>query len=428
MSPTIDVSPGIGSERLSRLTIRLVLLSALVMIVDGYDLSVVAYAGPYLAPVFHLDTITLGRLFSSGVAGTLLGSLTFGHAADRIGRRSCIVVATASFGVLTLAQAFPQNYGQLMVLRFIDGVALGGAIPLVWANSTEFVPKRYRATIVTLIMLGYGLGVGVSGPLSVALIPRFGWSSVFWAGGALGVLATFLLYLALPESPRFLEMRRQQPQRVPGYSITPLFKGELRKITPLLWIAYIASSMSTYYLTFWGPRVYEGLGYARSSAAWLMSMNSLAGAIGAVTLMRFTDRVGVISVAVFPGLAVPLLIVAGYAHVGQMELAFLVALLTVFLGGGHYGITSTVGTFYPTAYRATGTGWAASMAKLGSIAGPWIGGYVLSSTLPLQRTFAVMAICPAVMSVCLCAISLAQRDAMRRTSGPLAIPAWHSSL
>jgi MFS transporter, AAHS family, 4-hydroxybenzoate transporter len=231
------------------------------------------------------------------------------------------------------------------------------------------------------------------------------------------------LYFALPESPRFVAMRRQQPQRAHGYSITPLFAGELRKITPLLWIAYIASSMSTYYLTFWGPQVYEGLGYARSSAAWLMSMNSIAAAIGAVTLMRFTDRVGVISVAVFPGLAVPLLIVAGYAHIGQMELALLVALLNVFLGGSHYGITSTVGTFYPTAHRATGSGWAASMAKLGSIAGPWIGGYVLSSTLPLQRTFAVMAICPAVMSVCLCAISLAQRDAMRRTSDSLAVPA-----
>jgi AAHS family 4-hydroxybenzoate transporter-like MFS transporter len=144
--------------------------------------------------------------------------------------------------------------------------------------------------------------------------------------------------------------------------------------------------------------------------------------------MRFTDRFGVISVALFPGLAVPMLIVAGYAHVGQMELACLVALLNVFLGGTHYGITSTVGTFYPTAYRATGTGWAGSMAKLGSIAGPWIGGYVLASTLPLQRTFAVMALCPAVVSVCICAISLAQRDAMRRTSDPLALAASASSL
>jgi len=425
---SIDVSQPIESQQPRGVMVRLVLLSALVMVVDGYDLTVVAYAGPYLGPVFHLDTIMLGRLFSAGVAGTLLGSLTFGHAADRFGRRSCILFATACFGVLTLAQAAARNYEQLMALRFIDGIALGGAVPLVWANSTEFVPKRYRATIVTLIMLGYGLGVGVSGPLSVVLIPRFGWSSVFWAGGALGLLATLLLYLALPESPRFLALRRQQPQRVCGYSLTPLFKAELRTITPLLWIAYIASSMSTYYLTFWGPRVYEGLGYARSSAAWLMSMNSIAGAIGALTLMRFTDRFGVISVAVFPGLAVPMLIVAGYAHVGQMELACLVALLNVFLGGSHYGITSTVGTFYPTAYRATGTGWAGSMAKLGSIAGPWIGGYVLASTLPLQRTFAVMALCPAVVSVCICAISLAQRDAMRRTSDSLALPAWPSSL
>ena len=409
-------------------TIRLVLLSALVMFIDGYDLTVVSYVGPYFPPAFHLDTILLGNVFVSGVVGILLGSLTFGHAADRICRRSCLLFATVCFGVLTLAQAAARNYEQLMVLRFANGVALGGAVPLMWAHSTEFVPKQFRATIVTLIMLGYGLGAGLSGPLSVALLPRFGWTSVFWAGGALGLLAALLLYFALPESPRFLALRRQHPQRVHSYSIGPLFKGELRKITPLLWIAYIASSMSTYYLTLWGPRVYEGLGYARSSAAWLMSMSSVAAAIGAVTLMRFTDRVGVISVAVFPGLAVPLLIIAGYAHIGQMGLALLVALFNVFLGGSHYGVTSTVGTFYPTAYRATGTGWAASMAKLGSIAGPWIGAHVLSSTLPLQRTFAVMAICPAVLSVCYCAISLAQRDAMRRTGDSLALPGWPSRL
>jgi AAHS family 4-hydroxybenzoate transporter-like MFS transporter len=428
MSNPIDDPQAIQSQGPGWFTIRLVLLSALVTFIDGYDLNVVAYAAPYFAPVFHLDKIMVGHVFSSGILGTLLGGLTFGPAADRIGRRSCILFATVSFGVLTLALAAARNYEQLMLLRFINGVALGGAIPLVWAYGTEFVPKRYRATVVTLIMLGYGLGVGVSGPLSVALIPRFGWSSVFWAGGALGLLVTLLLYRALPESARFLALRGQQPERVQRYSIKPLFTGELRTITPLLWIAYIASSMSTFFLTFWGPQVYEGLGYARSSAAWLMSMNAIAAGIGAVTLMRFTDRVGVISVAVFPGLAVPLLIIAGYAHIGQVELAFLVALLNVFLGGSHYGITSTVGTFYPTAYRATGAGWAASMAKLGSIAGPWIGGYVLSSTLPLQRTFAVMAICPAVLSVCLCAISLAQRDAMRRTSGSLALPAWASRL
>jgi AAHS family 4-hydroxybenzoate transporter-like MFS transporter len=196
--------------------------------------------------------------------------------------------------------------------------------------------------------------------------------------------------------------------------IRNLFRGELKWITPLLWLAFIASSMTTYFFTLWGPTVYESLGFSRAASAWITSSNSVAGATGGLLLMRFTDRLGPVSVASFPAMAVPLLLLVGFGSMSVTSFVPLVFVLSIFLNGGHYGITSITGLPYPTAYRGLGTGWAASMAKIGSVAGPWIGGYILSSSLPPQQIFAVMAVCPAVLCLSVLTIGSIQRTARLR--------------
>jgi AAHS family 4-hydroxybenzoate transporter-like MFS transporter len=441
----IDIASIIESRTLGWYAVRLVLVSWLVTFFDGFDMNVIGFAAPYLAPAFHLDKIQLGNVFSAGIAGTLVGGFLFGPLGDRIGRRAAIIGATAVFGVLTLSLLLATNYVEFMALRFLDGIALGGAIPLTWALGTEYVPKKYRATAVTLIMLGYGFGVTAAGPLSVLLIPRFGWLSVFAFGGIASLVATVILAAALPESLRFLATTGRRPDRlaralrriapdrdIPDGArfvlsdeqrederprgVAVLFEGRLRYITPLLWGGYIASSMTTFFLTSWGPLVYEGLGFSRDAAAWVTSSNALAGSTGGLLLMRFTDRLGVTSVAVYPAIAVPLLLIVGFSHVSQAAFIALMVLLSVFLSGSHFGVTSITGLFYPTSHRALGTGWASSMAKIGSIAGPLIGGWILSSSLPLQQTFAVMAICPAAFCLCMLGIGSIQRRSRRETA------------
>jgi AAHS family 4-hydroxybenzoate transporter-like MFS transporter len=142
------------------------------------------------------------------------------------------------------------------------------------------------------------------------------------------------------------------------------------------------------------------MGLDRSTAAWMVSLNSLAGAIGGVALMRFTDRLGVISIAVMPAIAVPSLLVIGLAPMPPMGAVVLLALLYVFIGGSHYGIISIAGTFYPTAHRALGAGWMSGIGKLGSILAPLLGGVLLSSHMPVQRVFAVLAIFPGIFALC----------------------------
>ncbi len=119
----------------------------------------------------------LTHVFSAGIAGALFGGFLFGFMGDRIGRRPTILAATVSFGALTLLLSQADGYWGFIVLRFLNGLALGGALPLIWALSIEYVATRYRATIVTLIMLGYG--AGASRPPA-----RSPWRSLLSSAGA----------------------------------------------------------------------------------------------------------------------------------------------------------------------------------------------------------------------------------------------------
>jgi AAHS family 4-hydroxybenzoate transporter-like MFS transporter len=377
-------------------------------------------------------------VFTSGLVGTLFGSFLFGFLGDRLGRRPTIILSTTLFGALTLALATANSYWEFVVLRFLAGLALGGTLPLLWALSVEYVATRYRATVVTLIMLGYGIGVSTAGPISVKLSPIFGWQSVFVFGGVASLIAAFLLYRALPESLRFLATRANDTERMarivkqlapdrtdldgatfvmsgfettkrPWWDVRALFAGPLRTITPLLWVGYAASSMTSFFFTTWGPLVFEALGFDRATAAYAISLNSIAGALGGVALMRFTDRIGAISVAVMPALAVPFLLYIGFVQVPHAAFISIMAMLMIFLGGSHYGIISISGTFYPTSHRALGTGWLSAAGKIGSISAPIMGAAVLSSHIPVQRTFAILAIAPAIFAIAIFAIGVLER-------------------
>jgi AAHS family 4-hydroxybenzoate transporter-like MFS transporter len=432
--PAVDVCQIIETQPLNSFVIRLVVISWLVTFFDGFDLNVIAFAAPYLKSAYALDQTALGAVFASGSAGALLGGLLFGFIGDRIGRRRAIVIAVGLFGVFTLLLAACDRTSEFLVMRFIGGIALGGTLPLIWALSVEYVPTRYRATVVTLIMLGYGLGVSVAGPLSIALIPHYGWQSVFIAGGIASLVAALLVWHKLPESLRFLAVRGADPERIArivrrlvpdrrfessqlviapapvqsSAGAVTLFDGPLRFITPLLWLAFAASSITMYFFVTWGPIVFEQMGLSRSGAAWSSALNAVVGSIGAISLMRFTDRLGPASLAVMPLLSIPLLLLIGVVHVTPGTFMAMMALIYLLLGGSHYGIQSILGIYYPTAERARGAGWAASIGKVGSVAAPLLGSLLLAPHIS-RSPFVVLAFFPALFAVAVFVLGMIAR-------------------
>ncbi|HEY5209548.1 MAG TPA: MFS transporter [Stellaceae bacterium] len=444
----VDVSDIVEKQKLSGFLLGLVVISWIITFFDGFDMISIGFIARPIMTQFKLTPIEMGNVFSIGLVGTLIGGFGLGWIADRVGRRPAVVWATFAFGVLTILLAFANSYSHLLILRLIDGIAIGGMLPVAWALNIEYAPKRYRATIVTVIMIGYSFGAAAGGPVANWLLPIYGWPAVFMFGGVLSIVASIALLFMLPESVRFLTTKGRDPARIASIvrRIAPnrqipanarfvladegtktsdfkpavLFRGELKWITPMLWIAYIFSSMTAFFLANWGPIVVMSLGFSREAANWSGTANSIGGALGGLLLMRFTDNRGAIAITIMPLVAIPVLLWIGFgATASTMVLGlalffYLSFVATLFLIGGHFGLHSIAGIFYPSAYRGNGAGWATSVAKIGSIAGPWIGGYILQSSLPRKEIFAVMAICPAVFVICIFVVGTIHSRIMRR--------------
>jgi AAHS family 4-hydroxybenzoate transporter-like MFS transporter len=442
---TIDVSAVIERQKLNGFLVRLVVVSWIITFFDGFDQNVISFAAPTIAPMYHLTRPMMGNVFAIGLVGTMIGGFLFGWIGDRFGRRPAVIVATLLFAIMTLDFALVGSYGGFLAMRLAVGIGTGGMLPLSWALNIEYAPKRWRSSIVTVVMLGYSAGISLGGPIAVWLIPRFGWQSVFLFGGFLSLLAAIALIAQLPESIRFMVaaqkdgkaiadiLRRIAPDRVIPHSarfamsdedriakhFSPrlLFGGALRWITPMLWVAYIFSSMAVFFLATWTPLVFEALSYSRPEAAAAGSITAIAGALGGLALMRFTDTFGAIAVAAMPALAIPLLLLGGFADVGHGGFMVLIGLIAFALIGGHFGLHSIAGIFYPSAWRGNGAGWATSVAKVGSIAGPLLGGLILATSLPVRHIFALMAVCPAMVLLCMLVVGRLHSRMLREGRG-----------
>jgi MFS transporter, AAHS family, 4-hydroxybenzoate transporter len=444
----IDVVPLIENQKIGRFWAALFTVAWLVTFLDGFDLQIISFAGRYLKEDFALSNTQLGTLGTVGVVGTLVGGIGMAYFGDRFGRKPSIAVSVAGFGIFMVLFAFAADYTQLMVLRLITGLFIGGALPLVWALVSEFAPVRLRSTSVVIVMVGYSLGSASGGPVSNLLIPRFGWESVFITGGVASLVVLVPVLLYLPESIKFLAqrdiaqhrivpiLRRVSPdvelpadarfvvgtQAVDRTRFTPasLFRGgKLALITPLIWVSYFCSATVVFHLTFWSPILNERIGFSVSAAAMLAAGTSVAGALGQVLISRFIDRRGAGTIAYMPLLAVPCLLVIGFAPLGPVGYIFVLLLANIFIIGGHGAVISISSIFYRPAIRASGGGWATSVSNLGAMLGPFLAGVLLDGGLDARGTFYVFAIFPVVMVVLLVWLGRVQRGLPAGTDGSL---------
>jgi AAHS family 4-hydroxybenzoate transporter-like MFS transporter len=434
---TIDVGEFINGRKLTRFNVILVVVSWLITVFDGFDQMTISYTMPYMRDALHLSKTMQGNVFSTGNLGMMAGGFVFAFLGDRLGRRPTVIAAACSFAVLTFITGFVQDYYQLLALRFLDGFAIGGMLPLAWALNIEFVPKRMRATVVSLVMLGYSIGTSVAAPITNALAPNYGWQAVFFAGGAGTLVCAALLFLFLPESIRFLSAKGQRPDLIAkilnrmspalnakaddtfvvadeslqrtNFKPTQLFSGWLKWLTIFLWVGYTLSSLAIYFDANWGPTVIEEIGFPRAQAGNLIGLSTILGAGLGLCLMRFTDRLGPFVIALYPLLAIPTLLYIGLGNPSHEVLPILLVVGPTLISGGHFGILSIAGVFYPSVIRANGAGWATSIAKIGAIVGPLIAGYLLAQGVMPIHLFALVALCPMILAACAIGIGLVVR-------------------
>jgi AAHS family 4-hydroxybenzoate transporter-like MFS transporter len=413
---TIDVGAVIESQRLGWFHLSLLLSTCMVMFMEGYDMQVLSYAAPAIIKAWNLTNAYFGPVFGLGLFGNLLGGTLLGHLADRLGRKKVIVGGAISFGLLTLAAAYATSLQALLVLRFLAGIGIGASIPAAIALAVEYAPAHLRARTISLLYLGYTLGGTLGGFAAARLIPRFGWPVVFQIGGIGPILIAAVVAFTLPESVRFLTLRRERPEEVravlsrlspdsrigeatdfiveershQGIPVKHLFANGRAAVTILLWIAFICSLLGHYFLTSWLPTILAGaavpLTYAIISAALLQG----GGGIGGLVLCWLSDEKSILFIALAFCLVSPLIILLPQLKGNPLLiLAFFIGFLLV---GGQIGLNAIAGTFYPTDIRATGIGWALGVGRVGSILGPVIGGLLISARLPTQSLFIYTAV------------------------------------
>src|ERR1700737_1037141 len=421
----VDVAAFIEQQPVGRFQIGLLLTCAAVLFLDGFDTQAIGYVAPALAKEWGLTKGALGPVFSAGLFGLMIGALVFGPLADRIGRKKIIVFSTLAFGIGSLATAFVQDVNSLLAIRFLTGLGLGGAKPNAIAMTSEFNPRRRRATMVMIMFCGFSVGAALGGLLAAALIPQFGWRSVFVVGGIAPLLLVPILALRLPESVRFLALTGRANERVaellgfispkaafapatqfvvhePGLAGIPvlhLFKSGRTPATLLLWVGFFMSLLALYFLSNWLPTVLNDLGASVSSAAAIGSMLQVGGVVGTFALGSVIDRFSFRALALVYFIAV-----FAVGAIGQLGHSIVFVTMAIFAAGfcmvgGQIAANALAATFYPTSIRATGVGWALGIGRVGSIIRPLVRGDVLAvkwSTTSVFVAAAVAALCAAL--------------------------------
>jgi len=364
-----------------------------------------------------------GFMVSSALFGMMFGAISLGTMADRIGRRRTIAICIGLFSVFTAAAGFTRDPLAFGVVRFLAGLGIGGVMPNVVAQMTEYAPKRMRSTLVTLMFSGYAVGGIVASLLGKGLIETYGWPSVFFAAG-LPVILIPLILKSLPESMPFLLARgRHDDLKRIAASLDPacrpaaadrfvvpaedtadsapirhLFQDGRGFSTVMFWIAFFMCLFMVYALSSWLAKLMAGAGYSLGSALTFVLVLNVGAVIGAVGGGWLADRFHIKRVlAAMYALAAVSITLLGF-QLPTPVLFVVVALAGASTIGTQIVANAYTGQFYPMAVRATGLGWALGIGRSGAILAPIVIGVLVGMNLPLQMNFLAIAI-PAVIGM-----------------------------
>jgi MFS transporter, putative metabolite:H+ symporter len=369
---------------------------------DAFDIQTLSYAMPVLVGQWHLAPAAVGTAISIGFVGQMFGAILFGWIAERWGRVPSIMATIVLFSLMSFACAFAWNLDSMLVLRFIQGWGLGGAIPVLATYMNEFANSRRRGRFVLSYQCAFAIGLPVTAWTGAWVVPHFGWQWMFVIGAVPGLLVLPLARL-LPESPRWLvnrgrveEADRQLtrverfisangarplppvPENLPRVPrndtrVGDLFRGIYLKRTLTVWTIWFCTYVITYGFLTWLPTIWRTV-YHMSVAGALhyQAIFALIQAPGFLLTISLIDSIGRRKMFML-GLGVGTVLLWSLAAVADpAPMTMMLALVFTQMSVGFLALSLSTYTaeLYPTELRALGNGLGNAWLRLGGTAGP----------------------------------------------------------
>ncbi|MCM2294486.1 3-(3-hydroxy-phenyl)propionate transporter MhpT [Allorhizobium sp. BGMRC 0089] len=353
---------------------RIFLLIFLAAMIEGFDLQAAGVAAPKLAPYFKLTPAEMGLFFSSATFGLIFGAIFGGFVSDRFGRRLGLALSLIVFGIFSMATAAAGSIESLVVLRFLTGLGLGGALPNLVSIAAEAAKPERRGWAVSLMYAGVPLGGGVASVIAMAGL-HDDWRSIFIAGGIMPVLLVGPLLALLPP----LTIDKAEKEASTG-AWKQLFSQTAIARTLLLWIGFFFSILVLYLLLNWLPTLLVTRGLGREQAGVIQLVFNVAGACGSLLAgwSLDSDR-KVLNGAICFALLVGSLILMGLAPASMAINTLAGAMVGVSIMAAQALLYGIAPQCYTTDVRGTGVGLAVAAGRIGSVVGPLLGGGLVAS-------------------------------------------------
>jgi AAHS family 4-hydroxybenzoate transporter-like MFS transporter len=410
--PSYDISGIIDGRRMGPIHWLVVALSFTLMLIDGYDLICIAFVAPLLQKEWGFDRASFGLLFSAATLGTAIGPLIFGTLADRLGRKPVLLLGSLWFGLFTLACVLATGLQEMLALRFISGIGLGGVIATAIAYVSEFAPRRIRATMIVMGVVGVALGGGVGAIIASQLLGSYTWRVMFWIGGIAPVAVAVVGAFIVPESPKYLAL---SPARRPAliallkrlapeltfapntpftlnetstrFSYAAAFSGRLAAIVPLLMLTTFLAQFALFFVNQWTTVLLTSNGTTVQHAAIATGAFQVFGFLGALAITRPVDRYGFLPVPILFAIAAAVIACMGIPGLGETPLMVLAGAAGFCVIGLQFGNIATTGQVFPTTVRSGGVGLIYGIGRIGSFVGPALAGILVGMHVPLGSLF-----------------------------------------
>jgi AAHS family 3-hydroxyphenylpropionic acid transporter len=403
-----------------RATLWTLALCALAALAEGFDIQSMGVAAPRMGPELALTHARMGPLFSASVLGLLLGSIVIGRLADFVGRKGTLILSLATFGLFSAATAWVAGFAPLLLVRFLAGLGLGGAMPNLIALSAEALAAEgvgvdRRTRIVTLVTAGMPFGGALAGVAAI-LLP---WRGIFFVGAAVPLALAPLMAVGLPRSRGFETSRLASSSSATRIGLRRGLFGRGRLATTLLlWAATFCALLSLYLLINWLPTLMRAKGVGPRDASLVSVLYNLGGALSTFLLASLLEqrrRAAMLAVW-YLGMAGSLLLLAnaGPDLASAGAAGFIAGVFIASAALPFYGLAPA---YYEAEVRGAGVGAALGVGRAGAIVGPLMAGILLTAGAGAGGV--IMALLPLAVAIGASAMMLmgrptAEDDANRR--------------